>query len=309
MQATFSSNSNKILLGFSTLWALAEVFLHRMWSCHTNKATLLSAKTCNPSAWRMELGSIPHLWCSSLSLPQKSQAEAELFLSCLPGRRAALPRLNWSQTMASCEKTVVFFTRPQIRKKWLKMGPWSPLLLAVFPSISAGSATLTALPAAETSQELPHLWQCQVRHFCSQFISSRLGFSRGNSWRVSTCSFLVAEQRGYASCQLVLSLPSGTADDATALKISWQLPSQASPSCMKGKLTFCPWAPLRETSLLSCTGIFISPPLHQTKNGGLYSSPPSVRHTMGPTLSPVGLQSCIKPQVKTLAWQISQKQR
>lgn len=116
----------------------------------------------------MEPGSVPHLWCSTLLLPLKSQVEVELFPSCLPEKRAALSRLSWSQTMASWEKTVVFSMRSQICKRWLKKGLWSPPVLAVFPSVSAGSATLTALPAAEISQVLPYLWQCQVRHFCSQ---------------------------------------------------------------------------------------------------------------------------------------------
>lgn len=91
-------------------------------------------------------------------------------------------------------------------------------------------------------------------------IISRLGSRRRNSWRVSTCSFLVVERRDYASCQLVLSLPSGTADDATALKISQQLPLKASRSCMEGKLTL--WTPLWETSLPSYTGVLISLPPH-----------------------------------------------
>lgn len=152
--------------------------------------------------------------------------------------------------------------RSQICERWLKKGLWSPPLLAVFPSVSAGSATLTALPEADTSQVLPYLWQCQVRRFCSQSHQQQTRLQQKEQLEGIHVLFLVVEQRGYASCQLVLSLPSGTAEDATALSISQQLPLKASRSCMEGELTLCLWAPLWETALPSYTGILTSLPLH-----------------------------------------------
>lgn len=308
MQATFSPDNNKNLLGSTTLWGLTEVFLHGIWSCWKDKASLQSDKNANhlPGGWSWD--PYPHLGCSMPSLPLMSWVEAELFLFCLPGRGAACPSLSWSQTVASWEKTVSISPR-SMRGAWRQdrglCFPWQffPLCRNCYPHSSASSRELICAP---TSLVVPGQAPPLTTHHQQQPRLQQREQLKG------THMFFFSS-RAKRSC-LESACPTPSIWDSRwwpsySIKNPLAAPHSGKPLLLhEGKICSLPLSSfLRNLPCQSYRDIhfptYPSPSkprtevcLHYLLQWGAYKT--------GPGSSRTGLESCIKPEVKTLPWGI-----
>lgn len=104
-----------------------NVSLNRVWSGWKDKVPLLSAKSCNPSTRKVELGSVPYLWCSMPYLPSNRWVQVKLFLSC-----PSSPPPPWG------EQPLLALARvrpsPAGKRQWvLTPGLWDRTTVSVLP--------------------------------------------------------------------------------------------------------------------------------------------------------------------------------